>query len=329
MSQDFRELQASDNLSASRGYLNDTAEALETLFAGAAAPTSPTAYMLWADASTSTLKQRNGANDDWIIVGLLGQSFWGMLATTGGTMSGNLAMGDNKVTGLGLATAAQDAVRKQEHDLKANLAAPVLTGDATVDQDPAGNNSLTRRSWTEGRYLKLAGGTLTGHLILPGGSTNALGAVTKQDVETMTSFHVSTGHDHDGTDSKRVIATNLNSTGGAVGALLRAAAGGVMDFGPAMPFTQMRWGSVNASGTIVIAGSANWTCTYVGEGRRTINFTGSMPSAPIVLAHHLYDGSSTAIRTRVYIATAAAVDIWTLDSAGANKEGAFAFIAMC
>lgn len=323
MSQDFRELQASDRLSDSRGYLNDTAAALQTIFAGATAPTSPIAYMLWADSATSTLKQRNAANDDWISVGLLGQSFWGSLPVTGGTMSGNIAMGGNLVTGLGAASAATDAARKQELDLKADLAAPALTGDATVNQDPAGNNSLTRRSWTEGRYLKISGGTLTGHLILPGGTSNALGAMAKQDVETCTSFHVSTGHDHDGTDSKRVLATNLNSTGATTGAVLRATAGSVMEFGPRLPFSEMRWGTVSAVGAILRAGSGDWTSAIVTGSRIRVTFTGGMASIPSVIAtpERIDPYESTLIRT--YVVSTASVDFLQDD------YSAVSFIAFC
>lgn len=41
-------------------------EALRTLFSGASAPLSPVAYQLWADTTNKVLKQRNGANSDWV-----------------------------------------------------------------------------------------------------------------------------------------------------------------------------------------------------------------------------------------------------------------------
>lgn len=46
--------------------LPDRDEALRTLFSGATAPSSPAAYMLWADTSAKILKQRNGANSAWV-----------------------------------------------------------------------------------------------------------------------------------------------------------------------------------------------------------------------------------------------------------------------
>jgi hypothetical protein len=41
-------------------------EALRSLFSGSSAPTSPTAYQLWADTANKILKQRNAANNAWV-----------------------------------------------------------------------------------------------------------------------------------------------------------------------------------------------------------------------------------------------------------------------
>jgi len=46
----------------------DAMESLRTCHSGAAAPTSPVAYMLWADTTTGYLKIRDGANVAWIRV---------------------------------------------------------------------------------------------------------------------------------------------------------------------------------------------------------------------------------------------------------------------
>lgn len=50
----------------------------------------------------------------------------------GDTMSGNLAMGGNKVTGLAAASANGEAVRYEQHILKADLNSPSLTGTPTA-----------------------------------------------------------------------------------------------------------------------------------------------------------------------------------------------------
>lgn len=210
MSQDYRELQPADLLSDSRGYLNETADALRTAFAGAAEPTVKVAYMLWLDTTTGLLKQRNAGNDAWIVVRVYGSAYGGMLPLSGGTMSGPLDMGAQVVSNLGLGTGLA-AARVQELDLKAPIAAPVFTGDARVSQDPAGNDSIARRSWLEARYLKLTGGTMGGALVLAGNAAADLQAVPYQQLRDMVAFNVSTGHRHTGTDARKVRGLDIDS----------------------------------------------------------------------------------------------------------------------
>lgn len=49
-----------------RGDANDALAALFSLSSGSSAPSTTTAYMLWADTATGLLKQRNAANSAWI-----------------------------------------------------------------------------------------------------------------------------------------------------------------------------------------------------------------------------------------------------------------------
>ena len=230
MSQQYRQLLGTDLLADSRGYLNDSDEALRTLFCGATTPASPIAYMLWADTSSGQLKQRNASNDAWIIVGVLGSTHQGHLpmagtAAAGGTMTGAIDMGGQQITNLGVGTGSA-AARVTELDLKAPIAAPTLTGDAKVSQDPAGNDSIPRRSWTDGRYVKLAGSTMTGALTLPAApSASGLQAVPFSQAQTM-SFNTTTGHRHDGGDARKVLGTSIDSGAAASGTLLTANGGG-------------------------------------------------------------------------------------------------------
>lgn len=219
MSQTYRLLLSTDLLSDSRQYLNDIAEALRTVFSGPSAPTSPAAYQIWADTTTALLKQRNAANDGWVTIGVIGDSYLGTLPRSGGSMTGPINMGAQAITNLALGTGTA-AARQQELDLKAPIAGPQFTGDAQVNQDPAGNNSLTRRVWTEGRYLRLAGGTLTGPLILESLAGDPMQAVPRLHLETCVTFHVTTGHRHDGTDARRVRGSDLDSGAAGSGAVL-------------------------------------------------------------------------------------------------------------
>jgi hypothetical protein len=209
MSQAFREILGTDLLSDSREYLNDNFDAIRSRFVGATEPSVKQAYDIWLDTTSGYEKERNAANDAWIVVGLIGSAYRGVLPLSGGTMAGAIAMGGYGITGLPLGTGTA-AARQQEVDLKATIAAPALTGDATVNQDPAGNNSLTRRSWTEARYLKLTGGTMTGAIVLSGVATADLHPAGFKQVKDLVTFNTTTGHRHDGSDARKVRYADLD-----------------------------------------------------------------------------------------------------------------------
>ena len=85
-----------------RADLNNQLLALGTLQSGSSAPSATMAYMLWADTSTSpaTLRQRNGANNAWVVLGLLDTLNLGLLALTGGTLTGALLVDDGGTAAL-------------------------------------------------------------------------------------------------------------------------------------------------------------------------------------------------------------------------------------
>lgn len=61
--------------------------ALQTCFSGATAPTPTVAYMLWADTTTGTLKQRDGSNAAWWIISPLGADYTYQTNYLGATVS--------------------------------------------------------------------------------------------------------------------------------------------------------------------------------------------------------------------------------------------------
>jgi len=67
---------ANQGFPAFRADLNDQLEALVTNSSGATAPSTTFPHQWWLDTSTtpSTLRQRNAADDAWIVVGLFNQS---------------------------------------------------------------------------------------------------------------------------------------------------------------------------------------------------------------------------------------------------------------
>ena len=50
------------------GQFNDGLETLRTQHSGSAEPTSPVAYMFWADTANNVLKQRNAGNTAWTAI---------------------------------------------------------------------------------------------------------------------------------------------------------------------------------------------------------------------------------------------------------------------
>lgn len=69
---------------------------------GATEPTTMYAYQWWADTSSGLLKIRNAANSAWVTIGTLGSANLGLLALTGGTLTGAL----NEAQGANIASAA-------------------------------------------------------------------------------------------------------------------------------------------------------------------------------------------------------------------------------
>lgn len=84
------------------------------------------------------------------------------LLLAGGTMSGNIAMGTNKVTGLGAGSANGDAIRYEQHILKQDLAnsATSITDASTMDLT-AIKHTLTTSSATRTFTISYTGDDIT------------------------------------------------------------------------------------------------------------------------------------------------------------------------
>lgn len=135
---DITSLVGTGTLSAARATINSNFTAVQTLFRGTAEPSSPVAGQPWLDALTAgrPLKIRNEANSGWVtLIPDTTVTSGGFLALTGGTMSGAIAMGSTKVTGLANGTASGDAVNKGQVDAQVHSAGTTIAGfSATVNR---------------------------------------------------------------------------------------------------------------------------------------------------------------------------------------------------
>jgi len=79
---------------AVRSDLNGSLAAIVSNNSGATEPGTMYAYQWWADTTTGLLKIRNAANNGWASVGTLASANLGLLPVTGGTMTGELLIGN-------------------------------------------------------------------------------------------------------------------------------------------------------------------------------------------------------------------------------------------
>jgi len=129
---------ANQGFPAFRADLNDQLEALVTNSSGATAPATTFSHQWWLDTSTtpSTLRQRNAANDAWIVVGLFNQSTNSFVVpiAQGGTGAATAADARTALGAAALAV-AQSFTAAQRGTVAA------LTDGATITPDfAAGNN---------------------------------------------------------------------------------------------------------------------------------------------------------------------------------------------
>jgi len=87
---------------AFRADVNTNLQALGTLQSGATAPTTTYAYMLWADTTNNQLKQRDGSNASWIVLGTLGTANLGLATLASPTFTGNVVFPAGTVTANGI-----------------------------------------------------------------------------------------------------------------------------------------------------------------------------------------------------------------------------------
>jgi hypothetical protein len=91
---------ANQSGAAFRSDLNNGLAAIVSNNSGAAQPSTTYAYQWWADTTTGLLKLRNAANNAWITIGTLADVNLGLLAQSGGTLTGALLADDSGTAAL-------------------------------------------------------------------------------------------------------------------------------------------------------------------------------------------------------------------------------------
>jgi len=149
-----------------------------------------------APAALDTLNELAAAlGDDANFSTTITNSIATKLPLAGGTMSGAIAMGTNKITGLGDPTLAQDAATKTYVDTadatKLNLSGGTMTGDITMGANkvtssttPTADSDLTRKAYVDTQdatKLSLSGGTMTGNIVLGANKATSTATPTTDD----------------------------------------------------------------------------------------------------------------------------------------------------
>jgi len=91
---------ANQSGAAFRSDLNNGLAAIVSQNSGAAQPSTTYAYQWWADTTAGLLKLRNAANNAWITIGTLANVNLGLLAQSGGTLTGALLADDSGTAAL-------------------------------------------------------------------------------------------------------------------------------------------------------------------------------------------------------------------------------------
>lgn len=75
---------------ATRTDVNNALSAIATMNSGATAPNPTYSYMRWADTSTNpaTIRQRNGANTAWVVIGTADTANWGLATANNAALVG-------------------------------------------------------------------------------------------------------------------------------------------------------------------------------------------------------------------------------------------------
>ena len=229
-------------LSDSRSYINDSCESLRSAFSGSSAPGSPVTGQLFYDTDNNQVSMYGASS--WYMLFTCDSTYGGLVPRAGGlsyAMTGDLYMGGNIIQNVGDPSADTDAATKgwtNTNYLK--LAGDTMTGVIacgsylpTASADPTSDTQLARKAYVD-LHVEKGGDTMSGDLDFASTHTcTSLAAPSSpDDAATMAyvdaEFHTTTGHEHDGSDAKKVEYDNLAATSNAVWAFTEITPGEVV-----------------------------------------------------------------------------------------------------
>lgn len=314
MAQDWRALtsgdvlESTDLLSDSRGYINDALKALRSSFSGTAHPGDPVAGQWHLDTDDNALYLYNGST--WYQLGTVTDSFFNLLPRSAGSgyaMTGALYLGSNQIKGVASPTLATDAVTKgyaDGHYLYGAGAAMSQDIDCSTYKITTAKTTFTddtefvRKAYVDA--IGTGGGTFTADIDLDD-TYNVIGSAAPTDGGDLTNkdyvdgkFHTTTGHNHDGTDSKRVLWTDVETTGESVAGKVIASDGASGVSVALIPIAKhelnsgsesigLSWVDIadvtvtipEATNTVYVLGTATIYCSYSGGLYGNVNSVGA------------------------------------------------------
>lgn len=117
----LKQRNAANNAWITVGRVDQEAFGLNYLYSGASAPATTQPFMFWVDTtSTPTLKLRNAANNAWITIGDASAANLGLLALSGGTLTGAILASSTDRWRIPVGTTAQRPGSPANGDIRYN-----------------------------------------------------------------------------------------------------------------------------------------------------------------------------------------------------------------
>ena len=134
---------ANQSGAAFRADLNNALAAIVSQNSGNDEPSTTYAYMLWAEGDTGLLKIRNAANNDWVTIGSLADTGFGLLSRAGGALTGDLTLNAQNDLRFADSDSSNWVAFHAPATVASNVTWTLPAADGSADQTLATNGSGT------------------------------------------------------------------------------------------------------------------------------------------------------------------------------------------